>query len=447
MSPRIHTTDREILRLAVPAFLALIAEPLYLVADAAIIGHLGTAHLAGLGIAGAVLQTIVGLCVFLAYGTTASVARRLGGGDLAGALRLGIDGIWLAVGIGAVVTVAGIVLTPELIGAFGVGGDVAVHGETYLRIALLGVTPLLLMLATTGVLRGLQDTRTPLYVAVGGNIANVALNVALVYGLGPLPALGIAGAALGSVIAQTASAAVLVGVVAHHSRAHGTPLTPHRAGVVMAARAGVPLLVRTLTLRAALLLTTYAVTLAASGPPDVDLATHQLATTLWSFLAFALDAIAIAAQALTGKSLGAGDVGRTKELTARMVRWGIGSGIVLGGLLAASSPFIGRLFSPDPAVHAALVPVLLVAALGQPLAGVVFVVDGVLIGAGDGRYLAWAGLVVLAVYVPLLLAAATLIGGLVSVWVAMAGVFMGARGVVLWHRARGEKWLITGVAH
>ncbi|HET6937926.1 MAG TPA: MATE family efflux transporter, partial [Nocardioides sp.] len=164
-----HAQDREILRLAVPAFLALVAEPLFLLADAAIVGHLGTAQLAGQGIAAVVLQTAVGLCVFLAYGTTASVARHLGAGDEKGALTQGVDGVWLAVVIGATVTVLGVLLTGPLVGAFGAGASVEGFAATYLRIAWLGTTPMLVMLAATGVLRGLQDTRTPLVVAVAGN--------------------------------------------------------------------------------------------------------------------------------------------------------------------------------------------------------------------------------------------------------------------------------------
>src|SRR3954471_2033128 len=150
--------DREILRLAVPAFLALVAEPLFLLADAAIVGHLGTPELAGQGIAAVVLQTAVGVCIFLAYGTTASVARHVGAGDEKGALAQGVDGVWLAVLIGVVVTVLGVALTGPLVGAFGAGSSVSSYGETYLRIAWLGTAPLLVMLATTGVLRGLQDT-------------------------------------------------------------------------------------------------------------------------------------------------------------------------------------------------------------------------------------------------------------------------------------------------
>jgi putative MATE family efflux protein len=433
-------TDREILRLAVPAFLALVAEPLFLLSDAAIVGHLGTPELAGLGVAAVVLQTVVGLCVFLAYGTTASVARHLGAGDLRAALAQGVDGVWLAVLIGTLATALGIVLTPTLVGAFGVGAEVADHAETYLAIAFLGTTPLLVMLAATGVLRGLQDTRTPLLVAVVGNGLNIVFNVVLVYGLD----LGIAGSAIGSVLAQVISAVWFLVVVVRAAREHDAPLSPDRAGIAAAAHAAVALVVRTLALRACLLVGTYAVTRVGTGATDVNVATHQVAITLWSFLAFALDAIAIAAQALTGRALGSGDVDGTRRLTRRMVRWGWGSGLVAGLALAAVAPFIGALFTTDPAVRDLLVPVLLVAALGQPLAGMVFVLDGVLIGAGDGAYLAWAGLVVLAAYAPAALWAATLPHGLVAVWVAMAFVFMGARGVLLSRRARGDRWLVTG---
>ena len=432
--------DREILRLAVPAFLALVAEPLFLLSDAAIVGHLGTPELAGLGVAAVILQTVVGLCVFLAYGTTASVARHLGAGDLRGALAQGVDGVWLAVLIGTVATVGGILLTPTLVGAFGTGSAVADHAETYLAIAFLGTTPLLVMLAATGVLRGLQDTRTPLLVAVVGNGLNVVLNVVLVYGLD----MGIAGSALGSVIAQVISAAWFLVVVVRAAREHDAPLTPDRAGILAAAHAAVALVVRTLALRACLLVGTYAVTHVGSGSGGVTVATHQVAITLWTFLAFALDAVAIAAQALTGRALGSGDVEGTRRLTARMIQWGWGSGIVAGVALAAVSPFIGALFTTDPEVRSLLVPVLVVAALGQPLAGFVFVLDGILIGAGDGTYLAWAGIVVLAAYAPAALWAATLPHGLVAVWIAMSVVFMGARALLLWRRARSDRWLVTG---
>ena len=439
--------DRQIAALAGPAFLALVAEPLFLLADAAIVGRLGTAPLAGLGLAAAVLQTVVGICVFLAYGTTAAVARRLGAGDRRGALAVGIDGIWLAVLVGTIVTVPGMLLGRTLIGLFGASEQVTDQAVAYLVPALLGVTPLLVILAATGVLRGFLDTRTPLYVAVVTNLANVVLNVVLVFGLD----LGIAGSAIGSVIAQTGGALWLLAVVVRGARREGARLTPDLRGIRSAARAGAALVVRTVTLRAALLLTTYAVTLAADGgepgrTQEIDLATHQLALTLWSTLAFALDAIAIAGQALTGRSLGAaqdGDTATTRSDTRRMIEWGLVSGVVTGLGLAAASPWIGALFTSDGAVQDRLTAVLLLAALAQPIAAVVFVLDGVLIGAGDGTYLAWGGVLTLIVYAPLALLAGSTVG-LLGVWAAFAFGFMGARGVVLVLRERGDRWMVTG---
>jgi putative MATE family efflux protein len=434
--PTKRAEDREILRLAFPAFLALVAEPLFLLADSAIVGHLGTRQLAGLSIAGAVLSALISLCIFLAYGTTAAVARRIGAGDLRGALVQGIDGVWLAVVIGTATTVAGVPLTGRLVGLFDPERRVADQAETYLRIGLLGAVPLLVMLATTGILRGLQDTRTPLVVAVAGNLANVLLNLWLVYGLD----LGIAGSAVGTVVAQTGSATVLVTVVVRAARRHGAPLRPSPTGIRGAGSAGVPLLLRTITLRASLLVMTYGATTLG----EADLAAMQIAMTVWTFLAFALDAIAIAAQAITGRFLGAGDRDGTRAITDRMVRWGVVSGVVIGLALGVASPYLGPLFTADQQVRDLLVPVLLVAALAQPLAGIVFVLDGVLIGAGDGRYLAWVGLVVLAVFAPAAWVAVSVGGSLVWLWVAFAVAFMGGRTVVLVARERTPHWMRVG---
>ena len=426
--------DREILRLAVPAFLALVAEPLFLLADAAVVGHLGTPQLAALGIATAVLGTLVSLCIFLAYGTTASVARQVGAGNTRGALVQGIDGLWLATLIGIAVTALTLPLVRQLVDLFGASDRVTGLAVTYLQIALLGTVPLLLMLAATGVLRGLQDTRTPLVVAVVGNLANIALNVALVYGAG----LGIAGSAYGTLLAQVGSALALVWVVLRAARREQAPLRPDLPGIRQAGRAGVPLIMRTLMLRASLLVMTYA----AARLGEADLAAMQLALTIWTFLAFALDAVAIAAQAITGRYLGAADAEGTRAVTQRMERWGWLSGAVTGLALAAISPVLGRLFTSDEVVLDLLVPVLLVAAVAQPVAGIVFVLDGVLIGAGDAVYLAWAQLVTLALFAPV----AWLVGGngLVWLWAAFAVCFMGGRAVTLLLRARGDRWMRLG---
>lgn len=431
---------REILRLAIPAFLALVAEPLFLLADAAIVGRLGTLQLAGLGIAGAILQTIVGLCVFLAYGTTASVARHVGAGDSGRALAQGLDGIWLAVLIGILTTAVSLPVAGSVVELFGADTAVAGYATTYLRWALLGVTPALVMLAATGVLRGLLDTRTPLMVAVAGNLLNVVLNVLLVYGLD----LGIAGSAIGTDLAQLASAAALVACVVRVARREGATVSPDLSGMRRAGYAGVPLLIRTVAQRTSIL----GMTFAAARLDSTAVATQQLVLTIWLFLSFVLDAIAIAAQALTGRFLGAGDVEGTRTATALMIRWGLLIGAATGVLLAAVSPWVGRLFTADEAVIALLVPTLLVAALFQPLAGVAFVLDGVLIGAGDGRYLAYAAVVVLAIFIPLAAVAITWpppnVPALSWLWVAFGLGFIGGRAGILLRRARGTAWMVTG---
>ena len=384
---------RDILRLAVPAFLALVAEPLFLLADSAIIGHLGTAQLAGLGVASATLITAANIFVFLAYGTTSIVSRQIGAGSERGALEAGIDGTWLAVGLGALTSVAVALAAEPLCRIFGASDDAIGYAATYLRISALGIPAMLVALAATGVLRGLQDTRTPLVASVVGFSSNVVLNLLFVYGFG----WGIAGSAWGTVIAQTGMAVGLVTVLVRHARRAGATLHAHPGRVLRAALTGIPLLVRTLALRAILLVTTWV----AAGLGDVPLASHQVAATVWSFLAFALDALAIAAQALTGKALGAGDVAAARAATTTMIRWGVWGGAVLGLLVLAIHSLLPALFTTDPAVRSALSAALVVVALGQPLAGYVFVVDGVLIGAGDGRWLAGAMAATLVLYLPL----------------------------------------------
>lgn len=432
--------DGRILGLAVPAFLALVAEPLFLLADAAIVGHLGTPELAGLGIASVIIRVAVGLCVFLAYATTAAVAREVGAGNRADALTQGIDGLWLALLIGLVGTGAGLVATEPLIGAFNTSAAVEEAATTYLRIAWFGFLPMLLMLAATGVLRGLHDTRTPLYVAVAANLANIAFNVVLVYGLD----LGIAGSALGTDLAQLGAALTLTGVVVRLARREGASMRPDLPGVRRSARAGGPLLVRTLSLQASLVTMTWcAASLGATAT-----ATHQLAATIWSFLAYALDAVAIAAQTIIGTALGAGDLALTRRSTDRIIQLGAASGVVTGAVLALAAPTVGPLFTKDPAVIELLGQVLLAAAVFQPVAGVVFVLDGVLIGAGDGRYLARASVVVSAAFVPLALLTVALepspTAGLVWLWVVFGIAFIGGRAWVLLRRARGGGWMSVG---
>jgi putative MATE family efflux protein len=442
--------DREIIALALPAFGALVAEPLFVMVDSAVVGHLGTAQLAGLGVAAALLTTAVNVFVFLAYATTAAVARRVGAGDLPAALRQGVDGLWLALLLGAAVIAVAVPAAPALVDLFGASGTAAPYATTYLRISALGIPAMLMVLAATGVLRGLQDTRTPLYVAVAGFTVNAGLNATLVYGAG----LGIAGSAWGTVIAQNGMAAVYLTVVVRGARrqARSTAegdragdwwalLRPDAAGIRACARAGVPLLVRTLSLRAVLMIATAV----AARLGDTEIAAHQITLTVWSLLAFALDAIAIAGQAIIGRYLGAGDAEGARAACRRMIEWGAVCGVVLGLLVMLARPLIGPLFSSDPAVRNALAAALLVVAVSQPVAGVVFVLDGVLMGAGDGPYLARSMLVTLIVFAPAALAVPALGAGLTALWWAM-GLMMLTRLVALWLRARSGRWIVTGAA-
>lgn len=426
--------DRDILRLAVPSLGALVAEPLFVLTDTAMVGHLGAESLAGLGLASTVLQTTIGLLVFLAYATTPLVARRLGAGDARGALAAGIDGLWLALGIGGVLLALMVPLSPLVIGWFGADPVVAAAALEYLSIAWWGIPGMLLVLAATGMLRGLQDARTPLLVAAAGFAANIALNAVLIYGL----QLGIAGSAIGTVIAQWGMAVSLVAVCVRHARAAGAELRPGRAGIEGAARSGSWLLLRTLSLRVALVTTVVV----ATGLGTPELAATHVWFAVYSLLALALDALAIAGQSLIGHGLGAAQVERVHAITRRLVGWGVLTGAVLAVLVAVGIPLLTIVMTSDAAVRSALPLALGILAAGLPLAGLVFVLDGVLIGAGDARYLAWTGVLNLLVF----LAVLPLVAGLAPLLAAFTFAYLGARALTLGLRARGRAWIVTGTA-
>ena len=427
--------DGEILRLALPAFGARVAEPLFLLADSAIVGRLGTVPLGGLGVASQALTTLVGISIFLAYGTTAAVARQLGAGQRAAAIRQGIDGLWLAAIIGIVVLAGGWLLTPQIVRAFGGTPAVSAQAIIYLRISLLGAPAILIVLAGVGVLRGLQDTRTPLAVAVVANAVNVVLNATFVLGLH----WGIAGSAWGTVIAQAGTCAAYLTVVCRGARRAGVGLRPDLAGLRASACAGASLVLRTLALQAVLVI----MTAIAARQGNAAIAAHQVALRVWNLFVFALDAIAIAGQAITGRYLGASDPTGAQAATRRMIAWGFGYGALFSVLLLAIRPVLPAAFAVAPGVRGLLLAVLLIIIVQQPVAGVVFVLDGVLIGAGDQDYLAVAGLITLAAFC----AAAAIVvatgSGLVARWLAYT-VWMVARFATLTLRVRGTRWLVTG---
>jgi putative MATE family efflux protein len=428
----VHPLDREILRLALPTLAALVAEPLFLLVDTALVGHLGSVPLAGLGIASVVLQTAVSLLVFLAYATTPTVARLLGSGDRRAAVRAGVDGAWLALGVGAALLVVGVAFAPAAVAAFGVAPDVQAAAVSYLAISAWGLPAVLFVLAATGLLRGLQDTRTPLVIAAVGCGVNAVLNALFIYGFG----WGISGSAAGTVIAQVGMAMLFAVSVRREARATGARLRPGFVGVTVAAASGGWLLLRTASLRAAMLATVFA----ASRLGATGLAILHVALAVFSLLAFVLDSLAITGQAMIGHGLGAAQPDRVRLVTRRLVRFGVFAGLVIGVIVAAVSPVLGQVFTSDEAVLRALLPVLLVMAAGVPLAGFVFVLDGVLIGAGDGRYLALSGMLTASAYLPLLWWS-THLQSVMALWIAFALGYIGLRALALGLRVRGSRWL------
>jgi putative MATE family efflux protein len=427
--------DREIVRLALPAFGALIAEPLYLLADTAIVGHLGTRPLGGIAIAAIVLTATFGIFNFLAYTTTGTVARHVGAGDERAAVEHGIDGVWLAIGLGLALTVFGVITVPFITSAMGASHAVEPYAAEYLRISLLGSPFVLIALACAGYLRGAQDTRTTLLVAVGANVANLAIEIVLVYGFDT----GIAGSAWGTVAAQIGAAAVFVMIVRSRAAAHRATFMPRPAGIRAAAFVGSQLVVRTGSLLLALLATTAV----AARISDTALAAHQIAFQIWAFLALTLDAIAIAGQALVGRYLGADDGPGARTVARRMLQLGIGAGVVIAVVVGATRGRLVVPFTTDPAVRDLAEQVLLVVALLQPVAAAVFVFDGILIGAGDARYLAAAMVVASVIYGGLLAVAVRAGAGLLWLWAAFA-VWMGLRWLGLSLRFRSDRWIVTG---
>ena len=432
---RANPHDREILRLAVPALGALVAEPLYILCDTAVVGHLGTDQLAGLAVASSILLLLYSIFIFLAYGTTSAVARLLGADDEREAAHQAVQGMWLALAVGLVLVAVGAVAAPWLVSALGARGAVAANALVYLRLSLIGIPAQLVVLAGTGYLRGLQDTRTPLLVAVGSAVGNLALEVVLIYGLG----FGIGASALSTVTAQLGSAAVYVWWVRRAVRRHQVRLGPHGPTLGRLAVVGGDLFIRTVSLRGALVVSTAVATRLGT----VALAAHQIAFQIWNLLALALDAIAIAGQAMIGRFLGARDEASARRAGRRMLEWGLAAGVVFAGLTMATRTVVPSIFTSDPAVVALTSFVLIFVAAMQPVNGVVFVLDGLLIGAGDLRYLAVAMLVPSALFVVLAFAVLADGLGIGWLWTALI-VFMVARMAGLGWRWITGGWAVTG---
>jgi len=352
--------DREIRRLAIPALGALAAEPLYLLVDTAIVGHLGTPQLAALAIAATVLTTLVSLCIFLTYGTTAQVARLHGAGDSARASELAAQSLWLAIALGVLLMLVCGLLADPLVALLGGRGETADLAARYLRISALGLVPALVALAGQGYLRGIGDLRTPLYVVVVAQVANAVLELWFVYGLD----WGLDGSAAGTVLAQAGMGAAFVWLLLRGGARSGAARYPQRALLAPLLRISGELFVRS----AALLLAFATASAVIARIGEASLAAHQIAMGLFILSALVLDAIAIAAQVLVGRMLGSGDGAGARAAALRTIGWSLVAGCLFGVLLLALAGTLPRAFTSDPAVieRASAIWVMLV--LMQPAA-------------------------------------------------------------------------------
>jgi putative MATE family efflux protein len=401
--------DREIVRLALPALGALAAEPLYVLVDTAIVGHLGTEQLASLAIAATVMTTAFTIFNFLTYGTTAQVARLHGAGHAGEAAQLGAQAQWLSVLLGALLLVAIAGLARPLVVLMGGEGEVADGATTYLRIAALGAPAFMLASAGQGYLRGIGDLKTPLLILVAAQAANVVLELLFVYGFD----WGLAGSAWGTVIAQLGMGCAFLAV-----QLRAGWQRPVLARMRSLMRIGSEIAVRTTALLGAFLVASAV--LARIGP--ASLGAHQIAFQLFVFLALVLDALAIAAQVMVGRMLGAGDAAGARAAAGRMIAWSVALGAAFGLVLLALGDLVPRLFTGDDAVVGRAHEIWWLFALMMPLNGAVFALDGILIGAGDTRFLMWGMLAAAAVYIPVALLALAYDWGILGVWFGLAGL-------------------------
>ncbi|KAB7790215.1 MATE family efflux transporter [Bifidobacterium leontopitheci] len=432
---------RRILALAAPTFGQLIAEPAFILIDTAIVGHIGDAALAGLSIGSTIILTAVGLCIFLAYSTTAQVAHLLGAGRRREGLQAGIDGLWLALGIGVALAAVLFAAAEPLCRALGGTGDVLTQATAYTRAVVLGAPGMLLVYAANGVFRGLQKVRITLVAAVGGAVLNTVLDVLFVFGLG----WGIAGSGVATMLAQWFMGVFLVVPAVLWARADGASLRPRAAGIAAAGGDGLPLFVRTLAIRAAMVVTVGVA--ARSG--TLVLAGFQAVNSSWNFAMNVLDSVGIAGQTLVGAALGAGDPVRARRLTRASGRAGLAAGVAVGVGFVAVGLIAGAAFSPNP--HVRLLVAIGMGTMGVflPLQGWMMALDGVLIGARDFTYLAFTCTATAVGYIAvMLLAVAPLAASAgddvlrtILLWAAFNVLLMGGRGLANGLRARSDVWM------
>ena len=433
--------DREIARLAVPALGALIAEPLYVLADTAVVGNLlGTIELAGLSIAGQTLLTVHAIMVFLAYGTTAAVSRLLGAGENQRAAHQAVQGLWLAAGMGVLLGLLVWRFADPILRLLGETDDgnaeaILEQARRYLLVSLWGLPAMLLTLSGVGYLRGLQDTTRPLFVALATAVFNLVLELVLIVGFD----FGIGASAFATVVAQWLGAGTYLWWIGRDVVSLDVRLRPDFGEIIRLLRVGGNLFIRTVALRGS-----FTVSVAAASRISTEaLAAHEIAFQFFMFTALALDSVAIAGQSMMGRFLGADDEEGAHEAGRRVLHWGVAVGLVALVIFGVGAPFLPDLFTNDAVVASLATIALIHLALMQPINGIVFALDGILIGAGDTRFLAWAMAGAAAVFIPLALAVPALSLGLGWLWGAI-WVLMITRGIALLWRFRSNRWVVTG---
>lgn len=425
-------TARRIITLALPALVVLAAEPLYVLVDTAVVGHLGPVPLAAVAVGGTIMSFAVWLGTVMAYGTTGRSARQFGAGDRRAAIAEGVQASWLAGGAGTLFALLAQFLSGPVARGLADDPQVADAAAGWLRIAALGTPGLMLAAAGNGWLRGVQDTRRPLIYVLGPNVLSAILCPLLVYPAG----LGLEGSAVANVTAQTLSGGLFVSALLRS----GVPLRPHPPVIGRQLVLGRDLLLRGVAFQACFL----SATAVAARFGVASVGAHQIALQLWFFAALTLDAVAIAAQSLVGAALGGGDADGARAIARRVTRAGAAGGVGFAVLVGTGAPWIPGLFTPDAAVQAqaALVWPWFVGLL--PFAGVVYALDGVFLGAGDVRYLRTATLIAaLGGFLPIIWLSYAFHLGLGGVWAGL-GAFIALRLATLLARWRSGRWVVVG---
>lgn len=433
-------TSRRIAGLAFPALGVLAAEPVYLLFDLAVVGRLGAVSLAGLAIGALIMGVLSSQLTFLSYGTTARSARFFGAGNRAAAVGEGVQATWLALGIGTVIVATVQLVTVPLVSALagsGSGGEeIAGAALPWVRIASFAVPAILIAAAGNGWMRGVQDTVRPLRYVIFGFAVSALLCPLLVYGWLGCPGLGLAGSAVANVVGQWLAALLFCWALLAEKVPLRVQPSVLRAQLVM----GRDLVVRTMAFQACFV--SAGAVAARFGAAAV--AAHQVVLQLWNFLALVLDSLAIAAQSLVGAALGAGQLEYAKSVAWRVTVFSTAAAALLSVVFALGASALPGVFTSDRSVLDEIgVPWwFLVAQL--PIAGIVFALDGVLLGAGDATFMRNATLAsALVGFLPLIWLSLAFGWGLLGIWSGLS-TFMVLRLVFVGWRAFSGRWLIPG---